>query len=113
MFTSKPTKNLPYSLRIKPMLVAMSPGDVIRIPAEKTRRMQVWTAVNRLNKAAGWKEYEYSPVINASGKKYFRIRRHTEQEARLDWVDTLIREAQSDAIVQVNQSPNNDPSDDQ
>lgn len=95
------------------MLVAMKPGDAIRIPAEKTCRMQVWTAINRLNKATGWDEYEYHPIISPTGKKYFHVKRHAMQATPPDGVGTLISEAQASQEAQVNQSPNHDNSDDQ
>lgn len=113
MFTSKPTKTLPYSLRIKPMLVAMKPGDAIRIPAEKTCRMQVWTAINRLNKATGWKEYEYTPIISATGKKSFFVKRHAMQATPPDSVGTPISEAQASQEARANQSPQQSHCDDQ
>ena len=89
MFTSKTKQNLVYSLRLKPMLTAMEPGDVIDIPAIKTTRMNVWTAANRLNKAAGWKEYTSESITDERGKKIYRVSRHTPPA---DWVGTLINQ---------------------
>ena len=85
----------------------MKPGDAIRIPAEKTCRMQVWTAVNRLNKATGWKEYEYTPIISATGKKFFYVKRHTHQGAPPDSISTTISEAQANQSTKEDNDDNN------